>query len=68
MTDTAKPILDTHCTKCEASLMREVIFAAMAQFGGAQLSWNPAECPEGGDHDFPLRLRKTSSESQEVRM
>ena len=41
-----------NCTKCGESFERAAIFAMMAQFGGAQLSWNPAECPDGEEHDF----------------
>ena len=40
------------CKKCGESFDRALMFAAMAEFGGAILSWNPSECPDGQEHDF----------------
>ena len=41
---------DTKCTKCGVTLRRQALLAMMIDAGAETL--DPAECPEGGDHDF----------------
>ena len=39
------------CKKCGKTLMQLMCFALMSDLG-AELSWNPLECREGGEHDL----------------
>ena len=54
-------LLNAVCMKCRTSFRREMLFALMSDLGDAELSWDPSECPEGGEHEWREREPKAQT-------